>query len=529
MTSCLAKSSDKEGFSDRNKKLKVVLFTALIVGILAHGMALFNEYAIGDTTFYLFDVGATLTSGRWFLHFMGQAVHYVFDGKYAVPLLIGVVSLLFLSASSYLIIELMDLKKTSSWVFTTAVIILFPTVVSAFLYPFTAAYYVFAILLSTLGVYIICRRRRVDGFALGVVLLSCAVGTYQAYASYIIALFVLVFIKEVEKSDEERFLPYFQKALYFIFAIVAFMGLYFLLTKLSLQYYHLQLDDYQGINTMGQDGIGVYLARTKYAFLYFLRPLDLRGGIENSMFPMRLKALYYLIMILSSLLVAWNLLLKGREKKFLQGAFFLAGILALPIAANFIFVMCHPKSVHSLMLYGEVTLFLFAIWIFDRMREYVRFPKPTLAISLSAFLLILACYCYYDNICYLKLDLVQTRVISYCTTLVSQIKGTKGYKDEYPVAYIEPNKIQDKNIVDFVELQKINITPLYETSDFLRISHMTGFLNTWCAFQPVQADAESFQELPEVKAMPCYPDEGSIKVINETVIVKFGNSDGDGK
>ncbi|MDE5737474.1 MAG: hypothetical protein K2H93_03820 [Oscillospiraceae bacterium] len=33
---------------------------------------------------------------------------------------------------------------------------------------------------------------------------------------------------------------------------------------------------------------------------------------------------------------------------------------------------------------------------------------------------------------------------------------------------------------------------------------------------------EDFVDLPEVINMPYYPDDGSIKIINNTVVIKFG-------
>ena len=48
------------------------------------------------------------------------------------------------------------------------------------------------------------------------------------------------------------------------------------------------------------------------------------------------------------------------------------------------------------------------------------------------------------------------------------------------------------------------------------------FMARWCGFSSETANAEEFKNLPEVQAMPCYPEDGSIQVIGETVVVKFG-------
>lgn len=43
----------------------------------------------------------------------------------------------------------------------------------------------------------------------------------------------------------------------------------------------------------------------------------------------------------------------------------------------------------------------------------------------------------------------------------------------------------------------------------------------WCGFNPEIVDEEAYADLPEVQAMPHYPEAGSIRIIGDTVVVKF--------
>ena len=49
----------------------------------------------------------------------------------------------------------------------------------------------------------------------------------------------------------------------------------------------------------------------------------------------------------------------------------------------------------------------------------------------------------------------------------------------------------------------------------------TLFVKVWTGYDPVIIEEDEFKDLPEVKMMSSYPDNGSIKVIDETVVVKF--------
>ena len=50
---------------------KTAFSGAMILGLLAQGMALLNKFSWHDDIFSLFLTGDTITSGRWMLHVLG--------------------------------------------------------------------------------------------------------------------------------------------------------------------------------------------------------------------------------------------------------------------------------------------------------------------------------------------------------------------------------------------------------------------------------------------------------------------------
>ena len=65
-----------------DKRIWVVLFSSIIWGVFAHGMALFNKYSILDDCKYLFSLGATYKSGRWGLEVIGKFYRILFGGGF---------------------------------------------------------------------------------------------------------------------------------------------------------------------------------------------------------------------------------------------------------------------------------------------------------------------------------------------------------------------------------------------------------------------------------------------------------------
>lgn len=139
-------------------KSKAVVFSAFGFGMLAHGMMLFNKYSMHDDITQIFGVGSTYNLGRWFLNFLAKFSQTFFHSpNYSLPLIKGLTSILFIAISSVLVTKILRIKYAVTSVLISAVMVVFPVWASIFGYMFTSSYYAFAMLLSSLGVFILCK------------------------------------------------------------------------------------------------------------------------------------------------------------------------------------------------------------------------------------------------------------------------------------------------------------------------------------------------------------------------------------
>ena len=63
-------------------------------------------------------------------------------------------------------------------------------------------------------------------------------------------------------------------------------------------------------------------------------------------------------------------------------------------------------------------------------------------------------------------------------------------------------------------------------SEIINDNSWIDYMRYWCGFEPRLVDDVTMKNLQNdnfVKMMPCYPDDGSISVINDTVVVKFAD------
>ena len=95
--------SSLQGSEDKRASLfKLCFFSTFFWGLLAHGAALVTKFTFQDEVSYLFDVGSTVASGRWFLGVLGWLVRTVFGSpNFSLPLLGGLMILLLCCICSF--------------------------------------------------------------------------------------------------------------------------------------------------------------------------------------------------------------------------------------------------------------------------------------------------------------------------------------------------------------------------------------------------------------------------------------------
>ena len=196
--------------------------------------------------------------------------------------------------------------------------------------------------------------------------------------------------------------------------------------------------------------------------------------------------------------------------------------LLIPAAVHLIFIMADPNNIHSLMTYGAVGLFLWIACLADRLEwkwnGIARGVRGT-----AAGLLVLLCVMYgrYDNECYLRAALTQQEAISFCTTLVTRIQSTEGYHDSYPVVLIRDGWYSDNSLFVPEELEHITQLPYQDLGTYLNDYAFKSFVKYWCGYAPEYKSDKKFKNNPEIMEMPSYPNDGSIRIVDECVIVHF--------
>ena len=504
---------------------RLMLYSTLAWGFAAHGVMLLNKFSFHDDAHMVFHVGATVSSGRWMLELLGYAGQFLFGGAlYSLPLFNGLVSLLLIAFAGGFLAKIFRIERTLSCVALAGILTTFPAVAALFGYMYTAPYYLLGLDLTLLGVWLICSasRERPVQFLLGCVFAACGTGVYQAYLCVALTIMLLYMMMSLRYDPADRRFRFFCKGLSLAGASLLILVLYLAATRLALHLAGTELTDYESISSFGFSGWERYLDRVRRAYAEFFWP---PAGKMRDMYPT--AALYWLyeavlsLGILLALDRAWQLF-RAKKRRGIEFLFLLA---LFPLCVNFVHVMVDVQLVHSLMVYSKALTFMAFICLLEGAAlDRRHYPRWLYWSGVSLMLGISALYCHYDNVCYFKADIIQNQAREYFTRLVTRIESLPGYSPELPVVYINERNKRDPNAPRYAELDRVRLLPYLFNQNILLINNYAwkDFMSLWCGFSPtVIQNAEKYERLPEVLAMPRYPADGSVRIVNGAVVVRF--------
>lgn len=499
-------------------QMRAVLWGTILFGIFSQGMGLFNKFSHHDDVAILFDMGTTVSSGRWMLQVLTwlEAKFYG-TGNTSLPLFNGTLSLLLLGATGGLLVQLLKIRNPVLCFLLGCVMASFPFVTALFAYMFTSHPYLFGLLMMTASAYLICRGKTWWQKLIGVGLGGAGIGIYQAFLSVMVSAILLYNVMELSESQESLG-TYFRHVLVYLACLAGVMMVYVAGNQFFLHKYQVELSAYQGIDQMGRMGLSELLRRVVRAYREFFSPTQ---QVFGDMYPGSLRVLYFIMLALGSVLTIRLIWRTGRKSK---GKAALLSVLFLffPLGSNLIYVMVEDE-VHALMVYGQIMPVVLFAWLFDRLDFSSLKLRRSAALATYLVLgLMSLMYARYDNQCYLKDALHQQEAISYYTTLITRIKSQPGYRPDMEVFFANAEDPEDPTVYNIDELDFIRINPYWHNSmEYLHCPTRNTFMRVWCGADFDYGWDPSLESLPEVQAMPSYPADGSVQIIRDAVVVKF--------
>lgn len=490
--------------------------SAMACGVAVHMVGLVtilhNNDNIGEMPF---GYGAGITSGRWLLTILGDlSVNMGF--AYNLHWVNGILFLLLIALSAVLTTDILKPRSRLLAGLMGALFAVFPTVTGTMMFRYTVVYYGISLLLAIGAVWLTEHYR--CGSISGAVCLALSMGIYQAYVPFAISLFVLLLLQKTLKREAD-FWGLVKRGISYCLILAAGVVIYFLCLRLCLALYGTQLSDYNGVNSMGKLSLAELpqlLKETVYCF-------GMMPKINYcSLAGMKLIGIcYYLLGGVAAFLLLWVLIFRVKKPLLTALALVLCGL--LPVAVNFIQIMCPDGLIYTLMVYPFVLIGYIPVMILDAAEEHFRFGKLAEKAIILLLSVLITCYAYEANVVYSAQYYGNRQMENYVNTIIAQVRMTEGFDPEKEWAFI--GQIEDPLLRSVWENET-----RYGGSESLQglINRPTRWhwFQMYCGYWLPTADDATVAQLSqtaEVQQMPCWPANGSIRVIGDAVVIKFQN------
>ncbi len=205
---------------------------------------------------------------------------------------------------------------------------------------------------------------------------------------------------------------------------------------------------------------------------------------------------------------------------------------AVPLAVNLIFVMTSSEP-NLIMEYGFVIALLLFVTIGEKMaagemrgsrladkiqKGYKIFCHYGVLWSMAGIISVYVCYA---NVEYFRAEFIQSQAQTFFTVLITRIESMEGYEADMPVVFVgRYTGIGEDRRFDWENYKSGH----YFTRLDGLLNHgqtMKTYIQHWNGFAPVWGNPDDVKDLPEVQAMTVYPNDGSIRIVNNMMVVKF--------
>ena len=465
-----------------------------------------NKILNWDDLNCLFSKGETFILGRWFL----SITEYIFP-NISLPTFNGIIAIILLSISGVFIVDILEIKNKTNRILVGAILVSFPVFTATLTYMFTVHSYMLALFMSILSAYLAKKENSALSYVLSICLLTFSLGTYQTYISITATLLIILLIKKCfEEKDYKRLL--FQTIKYLSILVISLL-LYAIINQIIITKLGIQLSEYQGIASMGTYSIKGILKGIAKSYIHIILPFNLTNGIGTNVLLIVIRIICFTLVIF----YLFVKMFKNIKQKFNLGLGIFC-LLLLPITFNMVYIFSPSVCYHFLMMFGDCFIYISLILIIDKDKKYF-----SGAIKLLLLIQIFT-YVYIANASYLKMHLSYENTYAFYTGLITNIQNTEGYDENTKIAIIgdyaskELYQTNKFNIIDDLTGVTSNIQLINSYSKFNFIIYYIGFNGNF--IQPEKA-TEILKDNEEYINMPVYPYKGSIKKIDNLLVVKL--------
>jgi len=498
---------------------QVVFLSALCIGVIVHSFMLFNKFSWHDDI-GIVTLGATVSSGRWGIQLFADIYKFFIGDVTSMPVIEGILFFALVGCAGVFIGQMLNIKSTVGNIILGGVLVIFPAVTGMFGYMFHMIWYAFGIFFAVLAVYLLEKLQiKVFGLLGSIACICLSLSMYQAFLPLTASLMLLVMGKMIIDSKGGGTKVIIYKGLGCGVSVVFGLILYIYVAKWYVRQYGQELSNYRNINQMGNIALDQLISGTKNAYHNFL---FMPKNALDFLFMGKMWYVYYIVLAVSLFFIIGNLICIYKKNR-IHALLYVLTLGLFPLAVNLVYLY-GAGGVSALMKYSQVMVFIMLIFLCENVGSsfnQISAGSILRKISIGVLLFSMFFYARFANKCYLKAGIQQSETVSWFNTLITQIKSVDGYNDEYKIAYVNKGKINDLSAYQRTPVTDVNLIPYSDEYLYNNYAFIT-YMKVWCGFYQAEIDDYTyFENNLQVQQMPSYPDDGSIKIIDDVIVVKF--------
>lgn len=494
---------------------RLVILASFVAAIIIH-LPLFTQNILtadvllntGYYSFYSWEISL----GRFGLYVVG-----LLKGFLVIPQLEIFLSILLFIGSIILIFDLLEIKNKVIQILCGILVSLSPVVSATLLFHYCAFAYSLAFFLSVLAIYLLVKSKHKSvKYVIPSFLITLSLSMYQAYLAISLTLLLLWWMVQILKKK------FLWKEFFISFGIIVLGALfYFILMKLSLLIFHVDLSSYRGASEFGIDTIFDIPSRIINAYQSFYQYYFTDSIVSNS--NMFMQVFYIVMFILLFIGIGYSFY--QNKISFKHSLLFLLFLTLIPVFINIIVIILPDTKMQLLMSSAYLLVFFFGCYFMQDKKVF-----PILIVFL--FIFMIRGYIIQDSATYQTLEHTYQKTYSIASDIRNHINEL-GYKKQVMIAgNLNQNAYYTKK--SSTELGNISTYTYGFVSNYsLFWDEYTNMKNGWSRFMERElgtsitfVSSDTYQEIldgSKYQKMECYPSNKSIQLIDDVIVVKLAN------
>jgi len=493
------------------KEYRLVIAIFLITSLLIHLPLFIENILTADVllnTRYYSGYAWELSLGRFGLYFIGLLKGFIVFPQIEITL-----GILLLLASIIFIFDLFHIQNKALQVISSIVVACCPIVSATLLFHYCALPYCLAFFGGVLAVYLFFKvKKRIWKYGISILLITMLLSMYQAYLAIPITLLLFYWMIQVLQKK------FSWKEFFLSFGVVVLGGIfYYILMRLSLAFFHIDLNSYRGANSIGLESIFDIPSRILLAYQSFYQFYFTDSIVTNSNIGMQYVNVFFFVLLAIGIVV-YFIQEKLPWKSILL--FLFLGLL-IPLGINVVVVLLPNTSIQLLMSSGYILVFLFLCYI-------VQDIKILKIFSIFLLFIMIRGYVIQDSATYQTLSITYQKTYEVASDIRSEIIN---YPD-MPVMIVgnlEDNPIYANSYATQLEPVShltygfVSNYPLF-WEEYSNVKNgWSRFMNFYLGYPIHFVDEDTYHSILDsstYQKMSCYPEDG-VKIIDGVVVVKI--------